>query len=197
MLITRLAKILMCLALALLLVAYDNIADPHSNYEFVSHVMSMDTTFPDNRLMYRSVTNPILWQIVYALIIATQLVIAGEWFAMWQSKDWNAQPSREPVRLIPPATWTDISSRGCGPQPQPFFCSASVVNTLIILWIPSAPPPSKAAVTTTSRKINNPFRNWLPLGGFMNESSARTPAMAISAPRKSDQMVVRVRVSAR
>jgi predicted small integral membrane protein len=95
MLITRLAKILMCLALALfcLLVAYDKIADPHSNYEFVSHVMSTDTTFPDNRLMYRSVTNQILWQIVYALIIATQLVIAGEWFAMWQSKDWNAQQS--------------------------------------------------------------------------------------------------------
>ena len=73
MLITRLAKILMCLALALfcLLVAYDNVTDPHSNYEFVQHVMSMDTTFPDNKLMYRSVTNPILWQIVYALIIAT------------------------------------------------------------------------------------------------------------------------------
>jgi len=76
MLVTRLAKILMCLALALfcLLVAFDNVTDPHSNYTFVQHVMSMDTTFPDNTLMYRSVTNPILWQIVYALIIATQFV---------------------------------------------------------------------------------------------------------------------------
>ena len=36
--------------------------------------MSMDTTFPGNDLMYRSVTIP-LWQIVYALIIATQLVV--------------------------------------------------------------------------------------------------------------------------
>jgi predicted small integral membrane protein len=140
MLITRLAKILISLSLALfcLLVAFDNITDPSSNYEFVTHVMSMDTTHPGNTLMYRSVTNPILWQIVYALIVATQLacgglflagtmrmwqmrtasaaefnraksyaiggallafllwffvfmVIAGEWFAMWQSKDWNAQ----------------------------------------------------------------------------------------------------------
>src|SRR5262249_54451628 len=123
-----------------LLVAFDNVTDPHSNYEFVQHVMSMDTTFPGNKLTYRSVTNPVLWQIVYALIIATQfvcsvlflagaigmwwaraasaadfhqakaysiagallafllwffvfMVIAGEWFAMWQSKDWNAQHS--------------------------------------------------------------------------------------------------------
>ena len=140
MLITRLAKILISLSLALfcLLVAFDNVTDPRSNYEFVSHVMSMDTTFPDNRLMYRSVTDPLIWQITYALIIATQfvcgflflagaismwraryavavnfhqaktyaiagallafllwffvfMVIAGEWFAMWQSKDWNAQ----------------------------------------------------------------------------------------------------------
>ena len=60
MLITRLAKIAMCLALALfcLLVAYDNVADARWNYEFVQHVMSMDTTFPDNTVMYRAVTNP-------------------------------------------------------------------------------------------------------------------------------------------
>ena len=50
MLITRLAKILMCLALAgfCLLVAYDNIADYGPNYVFVQHVLSMDTTFPGN-----------------------------------------------------------------------------------------------------------------------------------------------------
>jgi predicted small integral membrane protein len=138
--IVRLAKILISLSLAIfcLLVAFDNVTDPASNYQFVTHVMSMDTTFPDNRLMYRSVTDPLIWQITYALIIATQfvcsflflagaismwraryavaadfhqakayaiagallafllwffvfMVIAGEWFAMWQSKTWNAQ----------------------------------------------------------------------------------------------------------
>jgi predicted small integral membrane protein len=140
MLITRFAKILISLSLAIfcLLVALDNITDPAFNYEFVSHVMSMKTTFPGNRLMYRSVTNPVVWQITYALIISTQavcgfllltgalrmwqargasagdfhqaktfsiagsllafllwffvfMVIAGEWFATWQSKAWNAQ----------------------------------------------------------------------------------------------------------
>ncbi len=140
MLILRYAKIAVTLALALfcLLTAFDNVTDPSSNYQFVGHVMSMDTTFPNNKIMYRSVTNPAWWTICYSLIIATQfvcgfllvagtfqmwgaryasgavfhlsktyaiagaalafllwffvfMVIAGEWFAMWQSKDWNAQ----------------------------------------------------------------------------------------------------------
>lgn len=74
MLITRYAKIVMSLALALfcLLVAFDNITDYGTNYLFVQHVMSMDTTFPGNRLMYRSITNPVLWQIGYAMIIAAE-----------------------------------------------------------------------------------------------------------------------------
>ena len=100
--------------------------------------MSMDTTFPGNALMYRSITSPLLWQIFYALIIAAEgvtgvlffagairlfqvrnepaemfnqakiytiaacllaflvwffgfMVVAGEWFAMWQSTTWNGQ----------------------------------------------------------------------------------------------------------
>ena len=96
MLIARLAKILISLSLALfcLLVAYDNVTDPHSNYEFVQHVMSMDTTFPDNKLMYRSVTNPIFWQIVYALIITTQFVFGVLFLAgamrMWRMRNASA-----------------------------------------------------------------------------------------------------------
>jgi predicted small integral membrane protein len=140
MLIARYAKIVMCLALGLfcLLVTFDNITDYATNYLFVSHVLSMDTTFPGNALMYRSITNPVLWQIAYALIIAAEgatgvlfvagavalwrvrlapaamfndakgyaiagamlgflvwffgfMVVAGEWFAMWESQTWNGQ----------------------------------------------------------------------------------------------------------
>ena len=74
MLIARYAKIVMSLALAAfcLLVAFDNITDYGTNYLFVQHVLSMDTTFPGNALMYRAITNPVLWQIVYALIIAAE-----------------------------------------------------------------------------------------------------------------------------
>jgi len=140
MLITRYAKIVMALGLAAfcLLVAFDNITDYETNYLFVQHVMSMDTTFAGNALMYRSVTSPTLWQIAYAGIIAAEaatgilflagairllqlrnapaavfnqakglvvvaalaaflvwffgfMVVAGEWFAMWQSATWNGQ----------------------------------------------------------------------------------------------------------
>jgi len=140
MLIARYAKIVMSLVLALfcLLVAFDNLADYGTNYLFVQHVLSMDTTFPGNALIYRAVTTPVLWQIAYALIIAAEgatgilflagafrmfqmrdargvvfneskalffagatlaflvwffgfMVVAGEWFDMWQSQTWNGQ----------------------------------------------------------------------------------------------------------
>lgn len=72
MLIARYAKIVMSLSLAAfcLLVAFDNITDYGTNYLFVQHVLSMDTTFPGNALMYRAITNPVLWQLAYAAIIA-------------------------------------------------------------------------------------------------------------------------------
>lgn len=140
MLITRYAKIVMSLVLAsfCLLVTFNNITDYGTNYLFVQHVMSMDTTFPGSALMYRSVTNPALWHFAYALIIIAEgatgilllagairlfqvrnmpgaafneaktlviaacvlaflvwffgfMVVAGEWFAMWQSQTWNGQ----------------------------------------------------------------------------------------------------------
>ena len=71
MIVVRIAKVLMIAAVAAfaLIVAYDNIADYDSNYQFVQHVLSMDTTFPGNALIYRRITSPALWQAGYALII--------------------------------------------------------------------------------------------------------------------------------
>lgn len=140
MLIVRLAKIAMTAALAAFafIVTYDNIVDYGTNYEFVKHVLSMDTTFPGNKLMGRAITDPRLWTLGYAAIIAAEgivflllaiataamllalrapaasfqrakswmvagaafgfmvwffgfMVVAGEYFAMWQSKAWNGQ----------------------------------------------------------------------------------------------------------
>src|SRR6476646_4964245 len=140
MVLIRLAKVAIIASLAAyaFIVAYDNIIDYQSNYEFVRHVLSMDTTFPGNALMHRAITNENIWRIAYALIIATEgstalllvvgalvllgrlgapaeafnrskvwavagltvgfglwffgfMVIAGEYFAMWQSKVWNGQ----------------------------------------------------------------------------------------------------------
>jgi predicted small integral membrane protein len=140
MIIVRIAKIVMIAGLAAfaLIVAYDNIVDYGSNYEFVKHVLSMDTTFPANALRSRAISDETVWHAAYALIIAAEaitglllafgavallsrlrssaaifnrtkawavaglavgfslwfigfLVVAGEYFAMWQSKVWNGQ----------------------------------------------------------------------------------------------------------
>ena len=78
MLVIRLAKLLMVGALAAFafLVTYDNIVDYGANYQFVQHVLSMDTTFPDNALKDRAVTNPQLWKAAYGIIIAAEGVAA-------------------------------------------------------------------------------------------------------------------------
>src|SRR5438105_1424366 len=67
----RIAKVIVVASLAVfaLLVAFDNLTDYETNYAFVRHVLSMDTTFPGNALLYRSITSPALWQAGYALII--------------------------------------------------------------------------------------------------------------------------------
>ena len=67
----RLAKCVMAAALAFfaLLVTFNNLTDYGSNFAFVQHVLSMDTTFPDNTLRYRAVTAPWLWHTAYALVI--------------------------------------------------------------------------------------------------------------------------------
>ena len=140
MLLLRLSKIAMIAALAAFafIVAYDNIVDYNSNYDFVRHVLSMDTTFPHNELMHRAITDKRIWTAAYAAIIAIEaltcllltvgalallarltapaerfnrakvwavagltlgfglwffgfLVVAGEYFAMWQSQAWNGQ----------------------------------------------------------------------------------------------------------
>ena len=85
-------KTLMVAALALypLLVAFGNITDYGSNYVFVQHVLSMDTTFPGNKLMYRAITSPALQHLGYALIIAgeaaTGLVLAYGAIRLWRSR---------------------------------------------------------------------------------------------------------------
>src|ERR1700733_7522270 len=79
MLIVRIAKILLVGALACyaFIVAYDNIVDYGSNYQFVRHVLSMDTTFPDSALIHRAITNERVWSKVYALIIAWESLTCG------------------------------------------------------------------------------------------------------------------------
>jgi predicted small integral membrane protein len=141
MLAVRAAKIASVAGFALhaSLVAFGNATDYGTNLEFVQHVLSMDTIFPNSTIRYRAITSPVLHQIAYLLIIVTEtlvaalcwlgayrllravrgdgqtfnrakpiavaglalgimlwqvgfITIAGEWFGMWQSAQWNGVP---------------------------------------------------------------------------------------------------------
>lgn len=76
---TRVSKVLLTWAVALFasLVVFNNLADYDSNYTFVRHVLTMDTTFPDNRAMWRAIDSPSLHQVLYWLIILVEVVIAA------------------------------------------------------------------------------------------------------------------------
>jgi predicted small integral membrane protein len=93
----RLPKVVMVggLAAYALLVAFGNITDYGSNFTFIQHVMSMDTTFPGNHLMYRAITAPLLHNVAYCAIIAgealTGVVLAVAAWRLWQGR---ADPAR-------------------------------------------------------------------------------------------------------
>jgi len=70
--ITRSAKILLVAGIALFytLVVFNNLTDFDSNYQFVHHVLSMDSTFPGNHGMWRAMPSPTIHLIFYLSIIA-------------------------------------------------------------------------------------------------------------------------------
>jgi predicted small integral membrane protein len=136
----RAAKILLLGSLAFFysLVVFNNLFDFESNYQFVRHVLLMDSTIPGNRGMGRALHAPavhlafylgiIAWEIAMAVLswwgtanllrarrgtaaefaaartvpvaaltlslllwLVAFLAVGGEWFLMWQSRDWNGQ----------------------------------------------------------------------------------------------------------
>ena len=56
------------------LVVFNNLTDFGSNYQFVRHVLSMDTTFPGNNGMWRAVTSPSIHLGFYVSIIVWEIV---------------------------------------------------------------------------------------------------------------------------
>lgn len=59
-----------------LFVFMGNLMDYDSNYQFVQHVLSMDTTFEGNALMWRAITAPWVWTVGYIGIIIAEGVFA-------------------------------------------------------------------------------------------------------------------------
>lgn len=77
-------------ALYIALVAFGNITDFGTNQAFVQHVLAMDTTFKDDDLMWRAITDKGLQNTAYVAIIVWETVAAlvlvyGTW--LWARRE--------------------------------------------------------------------------------------------------------------
>jgi len=70
------AALVACAALFFTLAAFGNVTDYGSNWQFVQHVLAMDTIFPYSALHWRAITSPALQGVAYWLIIAWEVVTA-------------------------------------------------------------------------------------------------------------------------
>jgi predicted small integral membrane protein len=74
----RLSKCALMLAVALFysLLVINNTTDYNSNYQFVRHVLMMDSTFPGNHGMWRAIDRPAIHTLFYLSIILWEVVTA-------------------------------------------------------------------------------------------------------------------------
>jgi predicted small integral membrane protein len=86
----RAAKVLLVTGVAALytLVVLNNTTDYDSNYQFVRHVMTMDSTFPGNHGMWRAINSPALHTAFCLTIIAweTLTMVLAWWGAVRLAK---------------------------------------------------------------------------------------------------------------
>ena len=75
--ILRASKILLLAAVAFFftLVVFNNLTDSNSNYQFVRHVLLMDSTFPGNHGMWRAVHPGSVHRLFFGCIIVTEAAI--------------------------------------------------------------------------------------------------------------------------
>jgi predicted small integral membrane protein len=64
-----------CVCVWAALVGINNVIDYHANFQFVRHVLEMDTTFPGNPLLWRSLRWGSLQHAAYLGIIAVELLV--------------------------------------------------------------------------------------------------------------------------
>jgi predicted small integral membrane protein len=73
----RLSKCALLLGVAFFfsLVVFNNTADYDSNFQFVRHVLMMDSTFPGNHGMWRAMNSPLIHKVFYLSIICWETLI--------------------------------------------------------------------------------------------------------------------------
>jgi predicted small integral membrane protein len=72
------------MALYMILVVVNNLWDYRTDFEFVQHVLSMDTVFPNSSLRSRAILSPVVHHLAYGTIIVWQAITAllcgyGSW----------------------------------------------------------------------------------------------------------------------
>ena len=94
--IIRATKVVLVFALALFhtLVVFDNVTDFGSNYQFVRHVLLMDTTFPSSHARWRAIAAPAFHLAFYCGIILWEAAIA---VLLWWGSAKLAQNLRGPA----------------------------------------------------------------------------------------------------
>jgi len=92
----RLSKSLLILAVAFFysLVVFNNTTDYNSNYQFVRHILQMDSTFPGNHGMWRAINQPAIHKLFYIFIILWETVTA---ILCW----WSGIAMLRSIRLAP------------------------------------------------------------------------------------------------
>jgi hypothetical protein len=72
----RVCKAVLVFAIALFytILVLNNITDYDSNYQFVRHVLMMDSTFPGNHAMWHAVNSPLVHKVFYIGIITWESV---------------------------------------------------------------------------------------------------------------------------
>jgi predicted small integral membrane protein len=97
--ITRTAKVLLLAGMGFYyaLVVFNNVTDFDSNYQFVRHVLSMDSTFPGNHGMGRALNSSRIHLAFYLAIIAVEIVTA---ILLWWAVARLLSAMREPAGVF-------------------------------------------------------------------------------------------------
>jgi len=79
----RFAKLMLVFAVAVFytFVVLNNLTDYDSNYQFVRHVLMMDSTHPDNHAMWRALNAPAWHKAFYVSIIIWEFIVM--WLCWW------------------------------------------------------------------------------------------------------------------
>ncbi|HWG20097.1 MAG TPA: DUF2165 domain-containing protein [Terracidiphilus sp.] len=94
--IARTAKLLLLSGIAFYytLVVFNNVTDFDSNYQFVRHVLLMDSTFPGNHGLWRAIASPAVHLAFYFGIIAWEVATM---VLLWWGSVRLLRALREPI----------------------------------------------------------------------------------------------------